>query len=342
MIDSHDDLLEATSEQRKTLPVDSNIGLPASDEEDPVAWLQMTVNSTPSHQQTVERCFDKFGALSITLADGEDSPIFEPLPGETPLWPSLMISGLFELPCEPNKQAKKLKTLIRNMSRELGDIEIVSSIFEDEEWVRTCLQDFVPINVGYGLWIVPSWHEPPAEATTSLKLDPGLAFGTGTHPTTFLCLEWLAKNTDRIDTSTKVIDYGCGSGILGIGAALLGASNILATDIDGQALLATQMNAEKNKVESAIQLIKPQELHKDPSHTASFDLVLANILAEPLLSLAPQLASLVKQGGAICLSGLLERHEAGIIKAYTPFFTDFETQSLDGWSRVTAVRKDFL
>lgn len=339
MTNNPDDLDFAVYPEQVATQHKPKIGLPASQEENPVVWLQITVNTTPNDQQTVEQCFEKFGALSITLADGEDSPIFEPLPGETPLWPSLMVSGLFELPCASRKQQSTLARITSSIAQELGDVELISSIFEDEEWVRTCLQDFVPIDVGHGFWIVPSWHKPPQHATTSLILDPGLAFGTGTHPTTFLCLAWLAENAQQINSSTKVIDYGCGSGILGIGAALLGASNILATDIDGQALLATQMNAEKNNVAKAIQLVKPQELHSNPNHSGYFDILLANILAEPLIYLASSLASLLKPGGKICLSGLLERHTDNIIQTYAPFFEKFQIKSLDGWVRITAERK---
>ena len=164
----------STLKPSNTHPADKlklDIGLPASQEEDPVTWLQVTVNSTPSRQQTVETCFNKYGCLSVTLADGEDTPIFEPLPGETPLWPSLQMTGLFELPAEEKKQHKLKTKIIRNIERELGTGEIVSSILEDQEWVRTCLQDFVPIDVGHGLWIVPSWLETPVETKIALKLE---------------------------------------------------------------------------------------------------------------------------------------------------------------------------
>lgn len=315
------------------------IGLPASDEEEPVAWLQISLCSTPKQQTAVEQCLESAGALSIMLSDGEDTPIFEPLPGETPLWPSLRISGLFELPTQVRRQKRKLNKLLGQIRRQLGDVELVSSIFEDEEWVRTCLHDFVPIDVGHGMWIVPSWHETPPQALTALRLDPGLAFGTGTHATTFLCLAWLAQHSKDIPLS-RVIDYGCGSGILGIGAALLGASEVLGTDIDGQALLATQMNAEKNQVEHKITLVKPSKLHSDDTYTQYFDIVLANILAEPLMGLSEQLASLVKPGGSICLSGLLERHEQSIINAYSHSFEQFNVEILDGWARITAIRKN--
>lgn len=330
-------LTETDQELITDTPQNSLIGLPASDEADPVVWLQVTVNATPRQQHTVEACFTKNKAVAITLADGEDTPIFEPLPGETPLWPSLMISGLFELPKERRRLKKRRQRITQNIQRTLNT-EVVCSVLEDQEWVRTCLQDFVPIDVGQDFWIVPTWLPVPESARVALKLDPGLAFGTGTHPTTFLCLAWLAEQAPNISATIRVIDYGCGSGILGIGAALLGAQQILATDIDGQALLATHMNAEKNQVLPLITTLKPQELHQQAEHTPGVDILLANILAEPLLALAPRLAQLVAPGGQICLSGLLERHQDEIIQAYRPYFDSFECKTLDGWTRVTAVR----
>ena len=314
------------------------IGLPASKEEEPVAWLQATINATPQQRKAVEAAFEKNGSVCITLADGEDTPIFEPLPGKTPLWPSLTISALFELSTNKQKKRRQKKRIRDRLEAELNR-EVVYSVLEDQEWVRTCLQDFQPIHCGNDLWIVPSWLKTPEEAKIALKLDPGLAFGTGTHATTFLCLEWIAENPELFKEGQDVIDYGCGSGILGIGAALYGARNIQATDIDAQALLATRMNAEKNEVADAIHTIKPQDLHRNSDFEGHFDVLLANILAEPLMELAPQLASLVKPGGWICMSGLLERHDAGIIENYTPFFESFEVKNLDGWSRVVARRK---
>jgi len=321
--------------------MNQDIGLPASDLEQPITWLQVTINAVLSTQQIIETCFEQHGAMSITLADGEDTPIFEPLPGETPLWPSLLISGLFELPTQQPQQSELQQQITNNIAQslqsELGQTELVCSLFEDEEWVRTCLQDFVPIDVGQNFWIVPTWLETPATAKIALKLDPGLAFGTGTHPTTFLCLAWLATQAGLIKESTMIVDYGCGSGILAIGAALLGAQRVLATDIDGQALLATNMNADKNQVVSKINTMQPKQLHAQLDDE-SVDIVVANILAEPLLNLAPRLANLIKPSGLICLSGLLERHQKKITEAYSPYFTQFQYESRDGWSRVTAVK----
>lgn len=200
----------------------------------------------------------------------------------------------------------------------------------DRDWVRATQSQFGPIDLGAGFWVVPTWCEPPAGATTVLRLDPGLAFGTGTHPTTRLCLEWLR---DTIRGGERVIDYGCGSGILAIAAAKLGAGEATGTDVDPQALVASRANARANGVRASF--VAPGRLGSRPA-----DLLVANILANPLILLAPALAARTRPGGRIALSGILEPQGGEVAAAYDAWFTLAHAQRQDGWVLLTGVRRD--
>ncbi|MCK5813821.1 MAG: 50S ribosomal protein L11 methyltransferase, partial [Cocleimonas sp.] len=201
-----------------------------------------------------------------------------------------------------------------------------------QDWERAWMADFKPMRFGKNLWIYPSWNDIPDDDSTKIILDPGLAFGTGTHPTTDLCLQWLDANPPH---RLSVIDYGCGSGILAIAAVKLGATQLLATDIDQQALIATKDNRLKNQIpDHAIECYFPEEMPTDP-----VDLLMANILSGPLVELAKTFSELTKAGGHIVLSGILEKQTANIVEAYQPYYSDLQVTQKEDWIRVTGQRK---
>jgi ribosomal protein L11 methyltransferase len=276
------------------------------------------------------------GASSITLEDEGDDPVLEPLPGTTPLWPRVRLKALFDGTADPEQL---LDSLTAELGGELGQ-PLSQARFEtlaDRAWEREWLKDFKPMRFGRRLWICPGGQRPPADASPSaneavlIELDPGLAFGTGTHPTTALCLEWL----DAADVvGRRVIDYGCGSGILAIAAAKLGATAVDAVDIDPQALLATRDNAERNSV---TRLITPQLV--EGASLAPADILLANILAGPLESLAPTFAALVGTGGRLVLAGILRNQAEAVATRYAPWFDIAPAVVRDDWARLDGVRR---
>ena len=208
--------------------------------------------------------------------------------------------------------------------------EFRSEMLEDQDWERAWMDDFKPMRFGERLWIVPSWHDAPDTDGVNIHLDPGLAFGTGTHATTRLCLEWLDAHPPE---NLAVTDYGCGSGILAIAAALLGADTVLAVDNDPQALVATLDNAKRNRVENRISAYLPKE-----APVESADLLLANILAGPLIELAPTLAPRVRPGGSLVLSGILPEQAMTVLETYQEWFEMDEPAELDGWIRLSGKR----
>lgn len=249
-------------------------------------WLQLKIDSHREQVTALEDALLAVGALSVTLLDNADEPILEPGLGETPLWTNTQVVGLFNA---------DIDTQTVNLHLQQAFNESLAPRWEqleDKDWSRAWMEDYHPIQCGERLWICPSWTQPPEPNATNLMLDPGLAFGTGTHPTTFLCMQWL----DGLDCSDKsVLDYGCGSGILGIAALLLGADNAYGVDIDPQALIATRENSQRNGLaDDAFPVYLPGEA---PSREN--DVVLANILAGPLVDLAETIAAQVKPGGHI-------------------------------------------
>jgi len=288
-------------------------------------WHQLTLTIPRDQAESLEDTLLELGAISVTLQDAADVPVLEPLPGETPLWPQVDVVGLFE------EQTDTIQVDQALAAR--GIRGGTWSHVEDQDWERAWMDQFQPLCFGKRLWIVPSWIEAPDAQAVNILLDPGLAFGTGTHPTTALCLEWL----DGADMAGKtVLDYGCGSGILAIAALKLGALEAWGIDIDPQALTATRDNAARNGIEAG-------RLHAGPPATlpgeAQFDVLLANILMGPLIELAPTLTAHVKPGGALVLSGLLAEQAEGVMAAYAEAF-DFEPPTLkEGWARLSAVRR---
>lgn len=290
-------------------------------------WLQVRLAITPEQAQTYEDALLDVGAVSVTFMDAEDQPIFEPDLGTTPLWSHTHLLALFEAEVDPAPLLAHLE-LLTGAALPEHQIERI----EDQDWERSWMDNFQPMRFGRRLWIVPSWHEAPQPEAVNLLLDPGLAFGTGTHPTTALCLEWL----DAQDLAgCTVLDFGCGSGILAIAALLLGAERAIGTDIDPQALEASRDNAGRNGIApERFPLYLPEQL---PQQQA--DVVVANILAGPLVQLAPRITSLVKPGGRLALSGILAEQAEEVRTAYTDAFELEPTAEKDGWVRIGGVRR---
>lgn len=290
-------------------------------------WLQVRLAITPEQAETYEDALLEVGAVSVTFMDAEDQPIFEPDLGTTPLWTHTHLLALFEADTDETALIAHLQ-LLRGGTLPEHHVERI----EDQDWERSWMDNFQPMRFGQRLWIVPSWHAAPEPDAVNLLLDPGLAFGTGTHPTTALCLEWLDGQT--LD-NCSVLDFGCGSGILAIAALLLGAPQAVGTDIDPQALEASRDNASRNGIDPArFPVYLPADLPQQPA-----DVVVANILAGPLVSLAPQITALVKAGGRLALSGILAEQADEVRAAYAGAFDLDPTATKDGWVRISGVKR---
>ncbi|ASL27970.1 50S ribosomal protein L11 methyltransferase [Azotobacter chroococcum] len=290
-------------------------------------WLQIRLAITPDQAGALEDQLLELGAVSVTFTDAEDQPIFEPDLGTTPLWSHTHLLALFEADTDEDALLAHLR-LLRGGELPEHQVERI----EDQDWERSWMDNFQPMRFGRRLWIVPSWHQAPEPEAVNLLLDPGLAFGTGTHPTTALCLEWL---DGQELAGCNVLDFGCGSGILAIAALLLGAERAVGTDIDPQALEASRDNATRNGIDPArFPLYLPAELPQQPA-----EVVVANILAGPLVQLAPQITSLVKPGGRLALSGILAEQAGEVRAAYADAFALDPTAEKDGWVRISGVRR---
>jgi len=291
-------------------------------------WIQLIIPCSRLYSADVESAALKAGALSVTLQDAADQPILEPAVGETPLWDDCVMTALFSSKIDTNNVNEQMTTYLS------GTINARWEQLEDKDWSQEWKQHFQPLKCGDRLWICPSWIAPPDLNAVNLSLDPGLAFGTGSHPTTHLCLRWL----DQQDLKGKiVIDYGCGSGILGIAALLLGAKQVIAVDNDPQALLASRDNAQRNNI-AASRL--STYLPDDVPTTICADVMVANILASPLISLAPKLCAMTKPKGLLCLAGLLENQIDAVSKPYLEQFT-FSSPSIESeWAQLGAQKLD--
>jgi ribosomal protein L11 methyltransferase len=289
-----------------------------------VPWLQLLVVSGRAQAEALEDAMLACGAVSVTLMDDADTPILEPGVGETPLWDCIKISALFETDADQSAIDNHLQ------NAGVAATNLHWETVADQPWERAWMEHFEPIQCGERLWICPSWREPPDASAVNLILDPGLAFGSGTHPTTFLCLQWL----DQTDLAGKtVVDYGCGSGILGIAALLLGAQHVIAIDNDPQALLATEDNLARNGLDpSRLTLCLP-----DAIPAVEAEVVVANILAAPLIELADNIAALTAPGGRLCLSGLMS-HQAEAVSAAYPHFLFDPLGILEDWVRLAATK----
>ena len=293
-----------------------------------MAWIELKLALGTLDPEKVEEALNEVGAISVTLDDAGDEPLYEPDPLKPPLWSETRLTALF--PAGADLDGMRAYLLAALGLKHLPPHEVQP--LADRNWEREWLKDFKPMRFGKHLWVCPTGFTPPDPEGVNLLLDPGLAFGTGTHATTALCLEWLdgAELKDR-----SVIDYGCGSGILSIAAARLGAKYVLAVDHDPQAITATRDNAQRNGVTQLIRASQPEAL---PDNHA--DVLLANILAGPLKNLAPLFARRLKAGGRLVLSGILSGQEQELRQAYAPHFDSFETVQREDWLRITAIRTD--
>ena len=290
-------------------------------------WIQLTIEASPQQTEQIEDAVLDAGAVSVTLQDAADQPILEPGVGETPLWDSCILTALFPASIDTSTTEQQIQA---NLS-----FSLCSSwqLVEDKDWSQEWKKHFKPIACSDGkLWICPSWIEAPQPDAVNLRLDPGLAFGTGSHPTTMLCLNWLEKQTLQGKT---LIDFGCGSGILGIAALLLGADKVWAIDNDPQALLASRDNAQRNGIEDErLITLLPEEI---PSE-AKADIMVANILAKPLIDLAPQISKLTLNNGQLCLSGILSHQVDQVSAAYTEKFIFADSVIEDNWAQLAATK----
>ena len=293
-------------------------------------WLHVSIFAPAQASTAVEDLLTTLGAMSVTLSDAADdpesNPVLEPAPGTTPLWRQSIVTGLFDDSHDP-------RALKRRIAESLADDDVVikTEVLDDQDWTRAWMASYQPMKFGDRLWVCP-WHlEPPDPTAVNLRLDPGLAFGTGTHPTTSLCLRWL----DAYCRHRHVLDYGCGSGILAIAALMLGAESADCVDIDDQALLATRENARANHVEHELNTCKPEQLA-----FRQYDLVIANILSGPLTGLAPVLAGHTCHGGDIVLSGILNAQADQVRDAYSRQHFDMCTTETDGdWILLHGVKQ---
>ncbi|MBT6892373.1 MAG: 50S ribosomal protein L11 methyltransferase [Gammaproteobacteria bacterium] len=281
-------------------------------------WMNVSASSTKGRVDLLEAWFWDHGAVSVTVEDGLDKPIFEPPPGEHPLWDEVMVTGLFESDIS-------VENLTMELARDSYKLEAVARL-DDRAWEREWLSRFKPMQFGRRLWVCPTGFSLEPGGKVIIELDPGLAFGTGTHETTRLCLEYL----DSIEVGgLDVIDYGCGSGILAIASALLGAKKVTGIDNDPQALTATTENARRNLVTVGTHLPGVALL---PS-----DIVLANILAQPLVEMAPMLVETMKPGGLLILSGIMSSQADWVLQAYVELVEEVELidrTELNGWVRL--------
>ena len=292
-----------------------------------MSWLELKLALGGLDAERVEQALEEVGALSVTLEDAGDEPIYEPDADKPSLWSDTRLTALF--PADTH-----MDSVLARLKLDLGIAKLPPyriEPLEDRDWVREWLKDFKPMRFGRRLWICPTAYTPPDPASVNLILDPGLAFGTGTHPTTALCLEWL----DGAELAGKeVVDYGCGSGILAIAAARLGAKHLWCVDNDPQALVATRDNGSRNGVLEKLSVCLPPAF---PAMQA--DLLLANILAGPLVSLAPLFAAHLKPGAPLVLSGILKTQEPDIRRAYEADFTGLEVATKEDWIRITGIRR---
>lgn len=290
-------------------------------------WIQMKINTTGAQAEELGDALIENGAVSVTFQDTHDNPVFEPLPGETLLWGDTDVIGLFDAETEMPDVVAGLE---QHPLLGAGFRHKIEQI-EDKDWEREWMDNFHPMRFGERLWICPSWRDVPDPNAVNVMLDPGLAFGTGTHPTTALCLAWL----DGLDLVGKtVIDFGCGSGILAIAALKLGAAQAIGVDNDPQALIATADNAERNGEQARMQVYLPQD---EP--VATYPIVVANILASALDALAELLAARVASGGRIALSGILHGQEDELLQRYAAWFDDLQATQDGDWMRITGVRR---
>lgn len=290
-------------------------------------WIQLRFATDEKNAEPLSDGLLDLGASAVTFEDAADQPIFEPPPGALPLWRDVTVVALFE-------EHADVDAVLEELSAQLSPQPVPActrQIIEDQDWERAWLVDFKPMQFGTRLWVVPTAFTPPDPAAINISLDPGLAFGTGTHATTALCLEWL---DGHLQSGVTVLDFGCGSGILAIAAAKLGAEKVWAVDIDPQALQATEVNARANDVADALSLHLPADFS-----APAVDVLVANILANPLIELSARFAGLIRPGGLIALSGILAEQAESVRHAYEENFDLAPSVLKDGWVMISGLRK---
>lgn len=294
-----------------------------------MAWLLLKIQATSQNADALSDSLMALGALSASIEDAHAESSAEQAifgePGDPPpgIWHENIVSAMFELTTNIKDVLERLKLATSNI-----DFSYTVENIADQDWVRATQAQFEPIKINELLWIVPTWHEQPDSKAINIILDPGLAFGTGSHPTTHLCLDWLTQQP----TLTSVLDYGCGSGILAIAAKKLGAHKVIGTDIDQQAIIASEFNASQNQV-----LIDFFDANTFKPET--FDFVVANILSSALMVLAPILAAACKIGGKIALSGILESQAEMLATRYSEWFNMESPTQKDAWILLTGTKK---
>ena len=293
-----------------------------------MAWTQLTFEAPRDDAQRLSDALEESGALSVSIEGADAEPIFETDWNDNrPVWKQARVQALFEQDADIDAALRMAATLLGVAALPPHRTETLA----DQDWARVWMQRWQPLHFGANLWVVPSWLAPPDPDAVNIVLDPGMAFGTGTHATTGLCLEWLAAHPPR---GQEVIDFGCGSGILAIAALKLGARSALATDTDPQALVTARENAERNAVADRLALCLPP----DVPELAGAEVVLANILAPALIELAPRLTALTRPGGFLILSGLLASQADEVAAAYARNF-DIERHTRDDWAMLVARRR---
>ena len=303
-------------------------------------FLEMTLRCSEAEQPRYEHALEDVGALAVTLLDADaetsnEHAILEPGVGETPLWDAMVLSALFPA----DTDALLLLAALEAFDPALDFSQASFRTVADQDWERAWMDQYVPLHFGVRTWIVP-WNQPlPDEANAAdaavVRLDPGLAFGSGTHPTTSLCLQWLdALAGDGVLQGADVLDYGCGSGILALAALKLGAARAVGIDNDPQALLASHDNAERNGVDAQLEVHRPDE-----APDARYPIVVANILATALDALAEQLAARVAGGGRLALSGILAGQETALLDRYASWFDSLRVAHEGDWVRIDGIRR---
>ena len=303
-------------------------------------WLQLTLPVSQAEHPRFESALEDAGAMSVTLADADaetpdEEAIFEPGVGETPLWQQMVLTALFEGDTDAEWLLSELNTLDGALDWSKAQLEIV----EDQDWERAWLDQFQPMRFGASTWIVPWNHDLPVEALVDdaavVRLDPGLAFGSGTHPTTALCLAWLDGLADEGKLrDIDVLDFGCGSGILALAALKLGAKHAIGIDNDPQAIIATRDNAERNGLANHINVYLPDE-----APTRTYPVVVANILASALDQLAETISAQVAPGGVLAMSGILKGQEDELLIRFAPWFEQLEVAQQEDWVRISGRRR---
>ncbi|WP_085300463.1 50S ribosomal protein L11 methyltransferase [Cognaticolwellia mytili] len=291
-------------------------------------WIQLRLSADEETAEKYSDWLSACGAQAVTFIDAQDTPIYEPLPGDEVIyWNNTVVMGLYDASHDMDKVLNYLKSIHPDKSNMVYKLEQL----EDKDWEREWMDNFHPMKFGQRLWICPSWRDVPDPTAVNVMLDPGLAFGTGTHPTTALCLTWL----DSLDLKGKtVVDFGCGSGILSLAALKLGAKKVIGIDIDPQALQASLENAKRNQCEDRLALFLPKD---QPKFKA--DVVVANILAGPLRELAPVIIEYVAQTGLLALSGVLEEQAEQLQEIYGEYCQMDAIAVQDEWVRLSGVKK---